>query len=251
MGKVIAVSGKGGTGKTNVSALLINYLVKKNAGSILAIDGDPDSNLPEVLGEEVNKTVGDVREDLLKERDTYSKATDKQLLLEYKVMGILHEGEKLDILAMGRPEGPGCYCSLNHQLRAVIDTLSKNYDFCVVDAEAGLEHMSRRTLRDVNTMLIVTDASRKGLDTAGRIKKLAKDLEIKFSEVYVIANRVKDEDKDKIAKNAEEMGLEIIGTAPFDQTVADFDLEGRPLTQLPEDSPFLIAVEEIAAKIGL
>ena len=131
----------------------------------------------------MKKTIGDVREELLNERDTYSKATDKQLLLEYKVMGILHEGEKFDILAMGRPEGPGCYCSVNHQLRVVIDTLSKNYDVCVVDAEAGLEHMSRRTVRDVDTMLVVTDASKKGLDTAKRIKKLAEDLEIKFNNL--------------------------------------------------------------------
>ncbi|MDY6964750.1 MAG: AAA family ATPase [Halobacteriota archaeon] len=251
MGKVIAVSGKGGTGKTNVSAVLINYLVKKGSGSLLAIDGDPDSNLPQVLGEEVSKTVGDVREDLLNERDTYAKTTDKQLLLEYKVMGILHEGEKFDLLAMGRPEGPGCYCSVNHQLRAVIDTLSKNYDMCVVDAEAGLEHMSRRTLRDVDTMLIVTDASRKGLDTAKRIKKLAEDLEINFKELYVVANKVKDEDRDKINERGKELGLEIIGMIPFDQIVADFDLEGRPLTELPEDSSFLIAVEEIAVKLGI
>lgn len=251
MGKVIVVSGKGGTGKTSVSASLINYITEHNGKSILAIDADPDTNLPQSLGESVKKTIGDVREELQKERDKLAATTDKQRLLEYKVMGILQEGEKIDLLAMGRPEGPDCYCWVNHQLRIIIDTLSKNYDICIIDAEAGLEHLSRRTIRDVDTMLIVTDATKKGLDTAKRIKDLSEGLQIKFKDFFVIANKVKEKDKEKIEKLAADLGLSIVGMIPYDQNVAESDLEGKPIVELPKNSPFFQVIDEVAAKLGL
>lgn len=251
MGKIIAVSGKGGTGKTSVSASLINYIAENNNKSILAIDADPDTNLPQSLGENIKKTIGDIREELQKERDKLAATTDKQRLLEYKVMGILHEGEKIDLLAMGRPEGPDCYCWVNHQLRLIVDTFSKNYDICIIDAEAGLEHLSRRTIRDVDTMLIVTDATKKGLDTAKRIKDLAESLQIKFKDFFVVANKVKEGDEEKIEKLASDLGLIIVGMIPFDKNVSESDLEGKPIVELPKDSPFLQAIDQIAAKLEL
>ncbi|MHC1584840.1 MAG: ATP-binding protein [Candidatus Syntropharchaeia archaeon] len=251
MGKTIAVTGKGGTGKTSVAALLIRYLTKKGKKNILAIDADPDTNLPEALGKTIKKTVGDIREGMLKEKEDLPATTDKQLLLEYKIMGIMEEGKDFDILAMGRPEGPGCYCAVNHQLRLIIDTITKNYDITIIDAEAGLEHLSRRTIRDVDFMLMVTDATKKGLETAKRIRDIARDLEIKVKKMYVVANKITENEMEKMEKYAEELGLDIIGAIPFDKNIASYDLDGKSLLELPDDSPSVLAIEEIAKKLEI
>ncbi|MHC1567231.1 MAG: ATP-binding protein [Candidatus Syntropharchaeia archaeon] len=251
MGKTIAVTGKGGTGKTSVAALLIRYLTKKGEKNILAIDADPDTNLPEALGKTIKKTVGDIREGMLKEKEHLPATTDKQLLLEYKIMGIMEEGKDFDILAMGRPEGPGCYCAVNHQLRLIIDTITKNYDITIIDAEAGLEHLSRRTIRDVDFMLMVTDATKKGLETAKRIRDIARDLEIKVKKMYVVANKITENEMEKMEKYAEELGLDIIGAIPFDKNIASYDLDGKSLLELPDDSPSVLAIEEIAKKLEI
>ena len=152
------------------------------------------------------------------------------------------------MLVMGRPEGQGCYCPLNHVLREIIDTVAKNYDYVVIDAEAGLEHLSRRTTQDVDVMLVVTDPSKRGITTAIRIKELAEHLEIRFKGLYLIANRTSPENEEKIKENAKEMGLEVIGTIPEDEKVKEFDFEGRPLIEL-EDSKVLNATEKILQKL--
>ncbi len=243
---IIAVSGKGGTGKTMVASFLVKILSKE--GDLLAIDADPDANLADTLGIEVEKTIGSVREDLLRDRDKLPPTQSWRQKLEYDVMGATVETDMFDLLVMGRPEGQGCYCPLNHVLREIVDTVAKNYDFVIIDAEAGLEHLSRRTTQDVDVMLVVTDPSKRGVRTAHRIKELAEHLEINFKGLYLIANRTSPENEEKIKENAKEMGLEVIGTIPEDEKVREFDFEGRPLMEL-DDSKALNAVEKIVKKL--
>ena len=243
---IIAVSGKGGTGKTVVASFLVKILSKK--GDLLAIDADPDANLADTLNVDVEKTIGNVRETLLKERDKLPPTQTWRSKLEYDVMGATVETDAFDLLVMGRPEGQGCYCPLNHVLRDIVDTVAKNYDYVVIDAEAGLEHLSRRTTQDVDVMLVVTDPSRRGITTAHRIKELAEHLEINFKGLYLIANRSTPENEAKVKEHACEMGLEVIGTIPQDEKVAEYDFEGKPLIDI-EDSKALNAVEKIVEKL--
>ena len=189
---IIAVSGKGGTGKTLLSSLLIKAL-SETGKDILAIDADPDSNLPEALGVEVLKTVGDVREELKMDtaKGTYPRIMNKWDILDYKIMESVVETPEFDLLVMGRPEGSGCYCAVNNMLRKIIETLSANYDYIVIDTEAGLEHLSRRTTQNVDIMLVVTDKSKRGILTAQRIGELSNELDINFKKMFhLVVNRV-------------------------------------------------------------
>jgi CO dehydrogenase maturation factor len=247
---IIAVSGKGGTGKTVIASLLVRSLAERNAYDILAIDSDPDSNLPEALGVEVERTIGDIREELLEKRDSLAPGISWRSQLEYEAMRALVETRSFDLLSMGRPEGPGCYCAANHVLREIIDTLAKNYDYVIIDTEAGLEHLSRRTTQNVDVMLVVTDTSKRGITTAARIKELAEELNIKFRHIYVVINRATAETKEKLQEYAREIGLEVIGVVPEDENVRRYDYEGKPLMELPEDTPALRAVRGIAEKIA-
>ncbi len=247
---IIAVSGKGGTGKTVIASLLVRSLAERNAYDILAIDSDPDSNLPEALGVEVERTIGDIREELLEKRDSLSPGMSWRSQLEYEAMRAIVETRAFDLISMGRPEGPGCYCAANHVLREIIDTLAKNYDYVIIDTEAGLEHLSRRTTQNVDVMLVVTDTSKRGITTAARIKELAEELQVKFSDIYVVINRATAETKEKLQEYAREIGLEVIGIVPEDENVRRYDYEGKPLIELPDDTPALRAVREIAEKIA-
>lgn len=244
---IVAVSGKGGTGKTMVSTLLVHLLKEK--GDLLAIDADPDSNLPETLGLPVEKTLGDVREEILKERDNLSPEMSWASLLEYKIQGAMEEEDEFDLLVMGRPEGDGCYCAVNNVLKNIIDTIAKNYDTVVIDTEAGLEHLSRRTTQDVDVMLVVSDSSKRGLETAKRIKELAAQLKIKFKDIKVIINRTSPENEGRLTEMAKEMGLEVVGIIPEDEQVKSLDTEGLPLTGLAEDSAAFLAVKNISEKL--
>jgi len=247
---IIAVSGKGGTGKTLLSSLLIKALSDKDK-DVLAIDADPDSNLPEALGIEVIKTVGDVREELKIDtaEGNIPKEMNKWDLLDYKIMDAVVETPKFDLLVMGRPEGSGCYCAVNNILRKIIETLSKNYDYIVIDTEAGLEHLSRRTTQNVDTMLVVTDKSKRGMLTAQRIGDLAKELDIKFKDIFLVVNRITPNNKDIILKKAKDTGIEIIGTIFEDPQVSEFDIEGTALVNLPEDSDTVLTVSKIVSQI--
>jgi CO dehydrogenase maturation factor len=246
---IIAVSGKGGTGKTVIASLLVRCLAEHNAYDILAIDSDPDSNLPEALGVDVERTIGDIREELLEKRDSLPPGVSWRSQLEYEAMRAIVETRAFDLLSMGRPEGPGCYCAANHVLREIIDTFAKNYDYVVIDTEAGLEHLSRRTTQNVDVMLVVTDTSKRGITTAARIKELAEELKIKFKHIYVVINRATEETKQKLEEYAREIGLKVIGVVPEDENVRHYDHEGKPLVELPPDTPALKAVREIAEKI--
>jgi CO dehydrogenase maturation factor len=248
--RIIAVTGKGGTGKTATSALLIRHLAKGNK-VILAVDADPDTNLPETLGCEVSKTIGDIKEFMHSERDNLPPDTNKESVLKSKLYEIIEEMPKYDLLVMGRPEGAGCYCYVNNLLRGIMDKLVDNYDILIIDAEAGLEHFSRRIFRKVDDLIVVTDGSRRGLGTAERIRELVDEMETDVSNIYVIANKVTETNREMIANTAKELGLQLIGMIPVDEMVIQRDLAGEPLFNLPDDSAAVMEVERIAVKLGL
>jgi CO dehydrogenase maturation factor len=247
---IIAVSGKGGTGKTLVSSILVK-LLSKTGKDLLVIDADPDSNIPESLGIDVNKSVGDVREDLKKDvnEGNIPKGMNKWDILDYKIMESIVETPDFDLLMMGRPEGSGCYCAVNNMLRKIIENISSNYDFIVIDTEAGLEHLSRRTTQSVDTMLVISDSSKRGLHTASRVGKLSKELEISFDHIYLILNRVKDGTEEEILEKAKETGLEIIGLIHDDEIISKFDLEGTPLINLPDGCEPVEVIKGIIDKL--
>ena len=247
---IIAVSGKGGTGKTLVASILVK-LLSKTGKDLLIIDADPDSNIPESLGMEVSKSVGDVRENLKKDigQGNIPHGVNKWDILDYNVMESIVETPEYDLLMMGRPEGTGCYCAVNTMLRKIIENISSNYDYIVIDTEAGLEHLSRRTTQSVDVMLVVSDSSKRGLHTASRVKKLSKELEISFKHIYLILNRVKVGNEEEFMNKAQETGLEVIGLIHDDEMIAEFDLEGKSLMELPDDSEAVMVVKELIDKI--
>jgi len=244
-GIVIAISGKGGVGKTNLAALLIRTLSK--IGSVLAIDADPDSNLPQALGVTANKTVGDIRENV--SSSSSREVPDKQQALKRAVTEAIEEYPQFDLVLMGRPEGPGCYCAVNWVIRQVIDFRASSYDFTVIDCEAGLEHLSRLTTKDVDIMIVVTEPTKNGIMTAKRIKELSKELSIDFGKIIVVANKITPEAKPFLDKMAQENNLEISVYIPWDELMAQFDLEGKPAIKLPQESPASIAVGEACREI--
>ncbi|RLG31432.1 ATP-binding protein [Methanosarcinales archaeon] len=247
MTTTIAITGKGGTGKTAVTALLIRR-VMRGERLLLAVDADPDTNLPDALGDTVTRTVGDVRELML---EGLPPDADKMLVLESRIYEILTETPKYDLLVMGRPDGPGCYCYANNLLRGIMDKVTKNYDLAIIDTAAGLEHLSRRIIRNLDILLVVTDGSRKGLLTAERIRDLAGDLDLGFKKIYIILNKVTPDNRESLQKYASELDFEIAGTIPFDSVLADYDLDGTPLIDLPDDSEAVTEVERIAELIGI
>jgi CO dehydrogenase maturation factor len=239
----IAVAGKGGTGKTTLSGLLIRYLVEREAGKVLAIDADPSSNLHLVLGLPLTQTVGDIREEA---REGVTAGMSRQDWLSYAVRMAVEEGDDCDLLAMGRPEGQGCYCAANHMLRSVVDGIGAGYDYIVMDNEAGMEHLSRRTTRDVDHLLLVTDASQRGLAAAEAMVTLSKELDINVRERYLIVNRVLGQLPDSYRSRIDAMGIPVLALVPYDAQLVEFDGEGRPLVDLPADAPVSRAVNEIA-----
>lgn len=253
MGKVIAVTGKGGTGKTAVTAMLIRHLLKGSARKyrILAIDADPDANLADALGVTVGKTIGDMREFMQQSRYTTSPDTDKQALFESKLFEILAEEEGYDLLVMGKPEGSGCYCFVNNLLRGIMDKTVSDYDLTIIDTPAGLEHLSRKTIPDLDILVVVTDESRRGLTTAERIRDLAGEIELRYKELYVVVNKVTTERRQLVLENARGVGLKVIGTIPYDELLAKFDLVGDPLIGLPDDTPAVLEMKGVVKEIGL
>lgn len=248
---IIAVSGKGGTGKTLISAILVKIL-SKTGKDVLIIDADPDSNIPEVLGIEVDKTIGDVREELKQDinKGNLAPETNKWDILDYKIMESIVENKDFDLLMMGRPEGSGCYCAVNNMLRKIIENISSNYDYIIIDTEAGLEHLSRRTTQSVDTMLVVSDSSKRGLHTASRVGKLADELEISFENIFLILNRIKEENEEDITQIAKNTGLEIKGLIHDDDEISEFDLEGKPLIDLSEDNEAVTVLKKVIKNIN-
>ncbi len=250
MAITIAVAGKGGTGKTTISGLIVSSLKKNNKIPILTIDADPNVNLNQVLGIEIENTIGHVREDVLKSINEMPAGVPKESFLELRIQEALSEGKGFDLLVMGRPEGPGCYCYANSVLRKYIDILSKNYKYVVIDSEAGMEHLSRRTTQNVDHLLLISDAAIRGIQTAGRIRDLAQELKIKIDKMWFIVNRVPPEWMSEILKREiEKQKLNLLGTVPEDPIIQEFDLNQKPLFELPEESPAFKAVYEMTKKL--
>ena len=256
MAHVIAVAGKGGVGKTTLCGMLIQYLCEKKKGPVLAVDADANSNLNEVLGVEVDTTLGDVREEIahaeMTEKSPIPKGMSKADYAETRFEDALTEEDDFDLLVMGRTQGKGCYCYVNGLLQAQLAKYQNHYPYIVVDNEAGMEHISRGVLPSMQTAILVSDCSRRGVQAAGRIAKLMKELNFKPQKTGLIVNRVPDGKLD--AGTMEEIrnqGLELLGVVPHDNQVYQYDCDGKPIIQLPKDSPVRSALGEIVKKLGL
>ena len=260
MTTTIALAGKGGVGKTTIAGMVVKYLAESQPGSILAIDADPSSNLNMVLGLDLEWTVGDIREDMLSQVKTSLTAggaamgalpggISKHEYLDYEIRSSLSEGIQFDLIAMGRSEGPGCYCAVNHNLRDVVDSISKNYRYVVIDNEAGMEHLSRRTTRDVDHMLIVTDPTQRGLVAAQRIAELRNELDIRVENAYLIVNRLNGEIPPALDEAIQQLPIPLLGVVPSDNDLMDFEFSGRPLVELGDDSPVFRNVADMMAQI--
>jgi len=249
MTTTIAIAGKGGTGKTSIAALLIKLLSDK--GTVLAIDGDPSSNLHMALGLPLEETIGGIREGMLDSKAVGKTGIPKPDYLELKVREALVESEGIDLLAMGRPEGPGCYCAANSWLRGSIDRLASHYDYVVIDNEAGMEHISRQTTRDVDILLIVSDPSIRGITAAARMKDLIAEMRSHVGRIGLVINRVRDGIPPQIKQAIDAAGLDIIAAIHEDANMLDMEAKGRPLIDLPGDSALRRGVEEMAARLDL
>ena len=243
----IALAGKGGTGKTTVAGLLIKYLVKTGKTPILAVDADSNANLNEVCGLEVTDTLGNAREEMKK--GIVPSGMTKDIFIDMKLQQAVVEDDGFDLVVMGQPEGPGCYCAANTLLTGFLEKLTGNYPYIVMDNEAGMEHISRLTTSNVDVLLTISDTSRRGLQAAIRINDLAKDLNIGVSKSYLIINQTKEAPSDSVLDIIKEKGLELAGTIPEDRTVYEYDLNGRPTIELPEDNTAVMAAYEIFDKI--
>ena len=240
---LIAMAGKGGTGKTTIAGMLIKYLVLKGKSPVLAVDADSNANLNEVLGLEVADTLGNAREEMKKGK--VPSGMTKDVFMSMKLERAIIETEGYDLIVMGQPEGSGCYCAANNLLSGFLERLTGNYPYIVIDNEAGMEHISRLTTKNVDILLIVSDTSRRGLQTAIRINKLAKDLNIGVSNSYLIINKTKEEPSDLAVNMIKDNGIEIAGTIPDDRTVYEYDLTGIPTIKMPDDNKAVKAAFKI------
>jgi CO dehydrogenase maturation factor len=230
----IALAGKGGTGKTTLAGMLIKYLVGKGKTPVLAIDADPNANLNDVLGLEGAETLGNAREEMKSGKVPISMS--KNVFMSMKLEQAIVEADGYDLLVMGRPEGAGCYCAANNLLAGFIERLSGNYPYIVMDNEAGMEHISRLTTRNVDLLLIVSDTSKRGLQAASRINELAKNLSVVTGKSYLVLNRANEALPDQVSNMIKNEGLELVGTIPEDSMVYEYDLNGRPTIELPHDN---------------
>ncbi len=245
MAHVIAFAGKGGTGKTTIAALTIRYLIEKKKKTVLAIDADSNNCLNEALGVPVHATIGRLREESLaavRSGADRPGGMSMEQLFDYQVQQSVIEAEGFDLMVMGRPEGPGCYCAANNIIRKYADILSEKYPYVVIDNEAGMEHLSRRTTHKVDLLLVISDPTKKGVQTANRINGLVDELQLEVETRKLIINRVSDENFDKLKNSGLEIPFKDIFSVPEDENIFHLDLEGRPVFDLPQDS---VAVRKI------
>jgi CO dehydrogenase maturation factor len=245
----IAVAGKGGTGKTSVASLVIRYLMKKGAGPILAVDADPNANLGESLGLDIKQTVGSLIASFNEEKINIPPGMTKEAYLDVKMNEAVVEAKGIDLVTMGRGEGPECYCYPNVVLRKFADVLSGNYPYTVMDNEAGMEHLSRRTTQNIDELLLVSNHSVKGVRTLARIKELVNELKLVVKRQSVIINQVPDAIDPVVAKEMSRLGLEATATIPIDDEVYQYDIQIKPLLDLPDSSKAVQAVNNLMTNL--
>lgn len=243
--RTIAVAGKGGTGKTTVAALIVRCLNEDGLKPILAVDADSNVNLNDVLGVTLNETIGNIREEMKERVSGLPGGMTKPQFLEYKIHASLVETPRFDLIAMGRPEGPGCYCYANNLLRDILNSLSANYAQVVIDNEAGLEHLSRRTTQRIDDLLIVSDPSPRGIRAAARISRLLKELDSRVGRKFLILNRVRGPLPGSLGSLLRETGLDHLASVSEDEHLLRMDQEGNSIWDIPADSPVYRTVRRL------
>ena len=256
MAHVIAVAGKGGVGKTTLCWMLIQYLCEQKKGPILAVDADANSNLNEVLGVKVETTLGDVREEIaqaeIAKESPIPKGMSKADYAELRFEDALVEDDDFDLLVMGRTQGKGCYCFVNGLLQSQLAKYQNHYPYIVVDNEAGMEHISRGVLPSMQTAILVSDCSRRGVQAVGRIARLIDECGMKPDTIGLIINRAPGGKLNAgIQEEIENQGLHLLGVVPQDEDVYEYDCEGKPTADLPEDNPVKKALREIVSNLNL
>ena len=254
MPHTFAVAGKGGVGKTTTCGMLIDYLCKKGDGPVLVVDADANSNLNEVLGVEVETSLGAIREEMANAELTGAipKGMTKADYAEYKFNSALIEDDDFDMLVMGRTQGKGCYCYVNGMLQSQVAKYAGNYKYVVMDNEAGLEHVARGTLPHVDTMLLISDCSRRGIQAVARVAEMVKELKLNPGQMGLIVNRAPGGVLDAgIREEIEKHGLTLFGVLPHDDAVYRCDCDGEPSSKLPENDPMKSALKDIMRSLGL
>jgi CO dehydrogenase maturation factor len=241
----IAVAGKGGSGKTSVTALIIRYLKNRNMLPILAVDADPNSNLADSLGLKVGGTVGQILDVFQKEKINIPPGMTKEAYLEYKLNEVIVEAEGIDLITMGRGEGPECYCYPNVILRKMIDALSGNYNFVVLDNEAGMEHLSRRTSTNLDELLIVSNHSVKGVRTIAQIQQLIADLRLTVRRQWIVLNAVPVTIDPHVKDELDRLGIKPSVTVPWDEELYNYDLRMQPILEMPDSSEAVKAIDSL------
>ncbi|MBA7467202.1 hypothetical protein ES707_02408 [subsurface metagenome] len=245
----IAVAGKGGSGKTSVASLIIRHLTKNGAGPILAVDADPNANLGESLGLGINQTIGSIIASFNEEKINIPQGMTKEAYLEVKLNNAIVESKGLDLVTMGRGEGPECYCYPNLILRKFIDTLAENYAYIVMDNEAGMEHLSRRTTQNIDELLIISDHSAKGIRTVARIRDLISELKLTVKRQSVIINFAPTKLDPLVTEELVRLGIDPVATIPIDNEVYEYDLKLKPLLDLPDTSKAVMAINDLMARL--
>lgn len=246
----IAVAGKGGSGKTSIASLVIRYLKNNGKSPILAVDADPNDNLAQSLGLEVKKTIGSVLGEFQGEKIGIPPGMTKEAYLEFKFNTAIVENKGFDLIAMGRGEGAECYCYPNLMLRKFTDTLSSNYTYTVLDNEAGMEHLSRRTTQNVDVLLIISNNSVKGARTVGQIIKLVKELKLSVAKQAVVVNLATDGKIDPlVTKELTRLNIEPAAIIPLDEEMRDYDIQLKSLLELPDSSLAAQAVTNLMTKL--
>jgi CO dehydrogenase maturation factor len=243
--KTIAIAGKGGTGKSTIAALIIRWLSANRSRSILAVDADSNVNLNDLLGVRLKETIGAIREEMRTRISDLPAGMTKQQFLEYKIQTSLVEGPDFDLLAMGRPEGPGCYCYANSLLQDILRTLAGNYEYVVIDNEAGMEHLSRRTSQAIDHLLIISDSTARGVATAGKINRLLRELETRVDRRHLVLNRLDGELSGPVEAAIREENLDLLARIPEDGAILNSDREGIPVWSVAGGSAAYQAVSRM------
>ena len=254
MPHTIAVAGKGGVGKTTTCGMIIDYLCKAGKGPLLVVDADANSNLNEVLGVEADTTLGQIREEMAHAelKGTIPSGMTKADYAEFKFSSALIEDDDFDMLVMGRTQGKGCYCYVNGVLKTQVDKYARNYSYIVMDNEAGMEHVARGTLPHVDTMLLVSDCSRRGIQAVARIAEMVEEMELHPGKMGLIVNRAPNGVLDEgVREEIEKHHLTLFGVLPQDEAVYRCDCAGEPSSKLPDSDPMKVALKDIMANLGL